>query len=119
MQKWLSIFPRKQIIVIDGDNFINKPWIELERVERFLELDHQLVEDNFYFNSTKGFFCGKQVITRPDSEWSCTRTKCLSKSKGRKKPPVSSELGTLLTEYFAPHNKMFFQLIQKSDFEWK
>ena len=33
MQKWLSIFPRQQIMVIDGDNFIQKPWAELEKLK--------------------------------------------------------------------------------------
>ena len=106
-------------MVIDGDNFIQKPWAELEKVEEFLDLSHELAEDNFYFNATKGFFCGHQVITQPESEWSCTRTKCLSKSKGREKPPVSLKLLNVLTYYFTPHNKIFFQQNGKYDFDWK
>jgi len=119
MQDWLEVFPRSQLLIIDGDSFIHEPWVELGRLERFLDLPHQLSEDNFFFNTTKGFYCGRQVITRPNSEWSCIRTKCLSKSKGRKKPPVSSDLLSKLSDYFIPHNKIFFKMIGKYDFQWK
>jgi len=54
-------------MVVDGDNFIQQPWAEQERVEKFLDLPHELSEDNFYFNTTKGFFCGRQVLTRAGS----------------------------------------------------
>ena len=41
--------------------------------------------------------------------------------KPRKKglPPVSLKLLNLLTDYFTPHNKIFFQQIGKYDFHWK
>ena len=40
MKSWLSIFPRQQIMVVDGDNFIQQPWAEQGRVEKFLDLPH-------------------------------------------------------------------------------
>ena len=87
------------------------PWTELVKLETFLGLEPQLGRDNFYFNTSKvtqhsitqhylallsiglprkcdptlllvqGFYCGRQEVPRPGSEWSCVRTKCLSASK--------------------------------------
>ena len=62
----------------------------------------------------------------------CRKT-CLSKSKGRPKPPVQEEtyrklyrsLGSefflslhFLFRFFASHNEIFFSLVQKLEFDW-
>ena len=117
MTRWLDIFPANQIHVVDGDTFIRSPWTELEQLEQFLGLESELREDNFYFNTSKGFYCGRQEVRRLDSEWSCFRSKCLSPSKGRPKPQVSPLLITQLTQFFIPHNQKFFKLIGKQ-FDW-
>ena len=38
---------------------IREPWTELGELERFLEIPPEITERNFFFNSTKGFYCGK------------------------------------------------------------
>ena len=117
MSRWLDTFPSHQIHVVDGDSFIRTPWSELGTIESFLGLRSELKETNFYFNSSKGFYCGRQEVVRKDSEWSCVRNKCLSASKGRPKPPVSPELVSKLTQFFVPHNNIFFNLTGKQ-FDW-
>ena len=86
MASWLRMFPRSQIHVVDGDQFIQEPWTKLSLLEIFLGLRQELTESNFYFNKSKGFFCGRQEFRRTGSEWSCVSHKCLSSSKGRPKP---------------------------------
>jgi len=103
--------------VVDGDQFISSPWIELGKLETFLGVEHQLSQDNFYFNKTKGFYCGKQEVLRDDTEWNCIRYKCLSPSKGRPKPIVAEDLLEKMTSYFVEHNEQFFSLIGKR-FDW-
>ena len=117
MRRWLEVFDREQIYVVDGDQFISKPWLELRNLETFLGVEHQLTEENFYFNRTKGFYCGKQEVPREDHEWNCIRYKCLSSSKGRPKPTVSDELLEKMTSYFLEFNQQFFSLIGKR-FDW-
>ena len=117
MSRWLEIFPANQIHVVDGDKFIKTPWEEIKSLETFLDLEPELTKDNFYFNSSKGFYCGRQEVKREDSEWGCARTKCLSPSKGRPKPPVAPSLVSTLTKFFIPHNEKFFSLIGKH-FDW-
>ena len=33
---------------------IQEPWVEMSNIEDFLELPHEVGQDNFYFNQTKG-----------------------------------------------------------------
>ena len=114
---WLEFFPREQIYVVDGDSFISSPWIELNNLEGFLGVKHELSQDNFYLNKTKGFYCGRQEVVRTNTEWRCVRYKCLSASKGRPKPRVEPDLLLKMRRYFEEPNKQFFKLIGKT-FDW-
>ena len=115
MKRWLRHFTIDQIHVVNGDSFIVQPWIELEKIERFLEIDSVITENNFFFNSTKGFYCGRDV--RIKGVWSCVKEKCLSKAKGRPKPPLKEGTVNQLTEYFRAHNSLFYKLVNQT-FSW-
>lgn len=108
-RQWYKLF-KGRILVIDANELVDTPWKSVEKVETFLELPHLVNESEFYFNSTRGFFCmnnGKGP----------GRPKCLNKSKGREHPPVSEKLRTKLKDFFFFYNKQFFQKIG-TDFGW-
>merc|ERR1719474_1417588 len=115
--RWMRYFPMEQIHIVDGDKFIKEPWTELEKMEEFLELPKEISENNFFFNATKGFFCGHERLTLPKSQWECSRKKCLNKSKGRPKPKVKDETYNLLKKFYAQHNQVFYSLVNQ-DFAW-
>ena len=115
MHKWLEYFPREQIHIVDGEKFIRAPWKELQVVEGFLNVTSVITENNFFFNDTKGFYCARDI--RSHGTWTCTKEKCLGRSKGRPKPPVSESTLKRLTEFFAPHNKLFYEMVGQV-FEW-
>ena len=115
MKRWLNHFPIDQIHIVNGDAFIKKPWQELEKVEDFLQIDPIINENNFFFNTTKGFYCGRDI--RIKGVWSCVKEKCLSKAKGRPKPPLKKGTVSQLTEFFKPHNNQFYELINQT-FSW-
>lgn len=56
-KQWLKFFPKEQILVLDGENFIIKPFEELQKIEIFLNLTPYIQEENFVFDNNKGFFC--------------------------------------------------------------
>ena len=85
-------------------------------MEQFLGLEPVIGEQHFFFNGTKGFYCAKDTRTT-GGVWECTKRKCLSKSKGRPKPPVMEETTRKLTAFFKEYNKMFYQLVGR-DFGW-
>jgi len=119
--RWMRYFPLSQIHVVDGDRFIKEPWVGLKQLEEFLEIPPEISEENFFFNATKGFYCGLQQMTVPTQSphvWTCTRRTCLSKSKGRPKPPVKPDTYEKLYRFFERHNQIFFSLINRFDFDW-
>lgn len=42
---------------MDGDRLVYDPYPEVQRVERFLGVRHEIKADNFAYNATKGFYC--------------------------------------------------------------
>jgi hypothetical protein len=57
---WFVVSSPRNPFIIDltqTDRLIHDPYPELQKVERFLSLDHLIRRDQFYFNATKGFYC--------------------------------------------------------------
>ena len=74
-----------------------------------------ITRDHFFFNGTKGFYCGKE--TRVTGVWECVKKKCLSKAKGRPKPPLRSDTVTRLRQFYLEHNRVFYAMVGR-DFGW-
>ncbi|TSK87450.1 Heparan sulfate glucosamine 3-O-sulfotransferase 1 [Bagarius yarrelli] len=108
VQRWLRVFPRDSFHIVDGDALIRNPLTEMKRVERFLRLEPQISEENFYFNRTKGFYCLKEQ----------GHERCLHESKGRPHPSVAPEILQKLCKYFREPNRKFFELVGRT-FDWK
>ncbi|XP_029998519.1 heparan sulfate (glucosamine) 3-O-sulfotransferase 1-like 2 [Sphaeramia orbicularis] len=107
LDRWLAVFPREQIHVVDGDALIRDPFPELRKAERFLDLPPRISPNNFYYNTTKGFYC----------LLSAGHDKCLDESKGRPHAPLSPQAFKKLCRYFRKPNKLFFEMVGRS-FSW-
>ncbi|XP_055339627.1 heparan sulfate glucosamine 3-O-sulfotransferase 1-like isoform X2 [Paramacrobiotus metropolitanus] len=107
---WLRVFPREQILIVDGDTLIANPIEELRRVEAFLRLPAEIRAEQFHYNTTKGFYCIRDTVN-PYAD------KCLSHTKGRKHPEVAPEVVDKLTHFFRPYNDMFYQMVGRN-FSW-
>ncbi|XP_041977562.1 heparan sulfate glucosamine 3-O-sulfotransferase 1 [Aricia agestis] len=107
LHRWLEVFPREQILVVNGDQLIEDPVPQLRRIENFLGLEHKIGRRNFYFNETKGFYCLRNDTT----------DKCLRETKGRKHPRVDPAVVTKLRKFFVQHNQRFYDLIGE-DLGW-
>ncbi|CAG4989114.1 unnamed protein product [Parnassius apollo] len=105
--RWLEVFPREQILVVNGDQLIEDPVPQLRRIEKFLGLEHKIGRKNFYFNETKGFYCLRNDTT----------DKCLRETKGRKHPRVDPAVVTKLRKFFIQHNQRFYDLVGE-DLGW-
>lgn len=107
MHRWLEVFPREQILIVNGDQLIEDPVPQLRRIENFLGLEPRIGRHNFYFNHTKGFYCLRNE----------TSEKCLKESKGRRHPRVSPMVVTKLRKFFNEHNQRFYELVGE-DLGW-
>lgn len=101
------MFPREQLLVVNGDQLIDDPLAQLQRIERHLGLEPRISARNFYFNETKGFFCLRNE----------TADRCLRDTKGRRHPRVSPRVIAQLRAYFDEHNQKFYALIGE-DLAW-
>ncbi|KAM9744590.1 heparan sulfate glucosamine 3-O-sulfotransferase 1-like, partial [Menidia menidia] len=99
--------PPGGIHVVDGDALIRDPFPELRKAERFLDLPPRINPGNFYFNTTKGFYC---LLSKGHD-------KCLDESKGRPHAPISAQALDKLCRYFRKPNKLFFEMVGRS-FSW-
>lgn len=107
MHRWLEVFSRDQILIVNGDQLIEDPVPQLRRIENFLGLEPRIGRHNFYFNHTKGFYCLRNE----------TSEKCLKESKGRRHPRVSPVVVTKLRRFFNEHNQRFYELVGE-DLGW-
>lgn len=107
MLQWLEIFPRDQILIVNGDRLIEDPVSEVIRIEKFLGLEPKITPDNFYFNQTKGFYCMKTNGSE----------RCLHESKGRKHPRVDPIVVSKLRKFFNDHNQKLYDIIGE-DMGW-
>lgn len=51
LHRWLEVFPREQILVVNGDQLIEDPVPQLRRIEKFLGLEHKIGEHEIKFNT--------------------------------------------------------------------
>ncbi|XP_050304848.1 heparan sulfate glucosamine 3-O-sulfotransferase 1 [Anthonomus grandis grandis] len=107
LHRWLEVFPREQLLVVNGDMLIEDPVPQLQKIERFLGLEPKIGSHNFYFNETKGFFCLRNE----------TSDRCLRETKGRRHPRVDPHVVSKLRSYFGEHNQKFYDLIGE-DLGW-
>jgi len=112
MREWLKHFSIKNFFVLDGESFIRRPWFELARLEKFLNVSQYIQKEHFHFDTKKNFFC---MNTTDDT---AQFNGCLGKNKGRKAHVyLSNYTKTHLSNYFQSWNKLFFELIG-NEFNW-
>ncbi|CAH1773190.1 unnamed protein product [Owenia fusiformis] len=109
--KWLMLFPRENIHLVDADMFIKKPWIELEKIEKFLKIEQFFTEKRFQPNPDKPKFHCLLL------EYRKTGLHCMGHTKGRFHPTISDETLQRLRKHLKPYNEQFFTLTGQR-FSW-
>lgn len=117
MIKWFEYFNLTNIFVINGENFIKSPWIELKKVEKFLNIKNFIAKNHFHFVKNKNFYCLNEFKSM-NNTINKSDYGCLGKNKGRKNhvylsPYVKNELKF----FFKSWNQLFFNLIGQK-FNW-
>lgn len=107
-RRWLNYFPLSSIHLVDGDRFVEDPLSELRKVETFLGLEHKIDSRQLYYNRTKGFYCYRHPRDG---------AKCLGETKGRQHVNISQDVREKLEAFFAPFNRLFFDLTNRT-FDW-
>ena len=110
LKRWLKYFPLNQILVLNGDELKQNPYVVMNKIEKFLHIEQFFRPDYFTFDSIKRFYCLSSKVTGNE-------TKCLSSSKGRKHiGTVNSVLEKKLKTFFKPYNQELFKIIKQKKF---
>ena len=108
-KNWMKFFELKQFLILDGENFIQDPFIEIKKMEKFLNLRPFIQREHFVFDHKKGFYCINKDSNQKTQE-------CMDSSKGREHPFVSQTAIQKLNNYYKPFNVDFFKLINQKPF---
>ncbi|CAH1776478.1 unnamed protein product [Owenia fusiformis] len=110
MVLWLQMFPRPNLLFIDGDSFAKTPWIEMEKIEKFIGVKRFFTKEKFTVNpNNPDFFC-IQTLKHP-------YPLCMGSSKGRRHPTIDADLVNSLKDFFRSYNKQLSVLLNQT-FLW-
>lgn len=108
LKRWLNFFPKEQFLILDQELIVGYTFLELQRMEQFLNITEYFRPDMFEFDSVIPGTC----INVP-------RKLCPGRgSRGTlSKPRPSNETLRKMRDYFRPFNQEFSQLTGRS-FHW-
>ena len=107
LQQWIQTYGLDKIYILDGDNFIKNPAVELKNVEKFLGITPYFSEEHFEYNPIKKFYCIK--IQGYNT--------CMNSDKGRPHQVMSNATRKRLQNYFRPFNEKLFRTTGRN-FSW-
>ncbi|KAL4230058.1 Sulfotransferase [Mactra antiquata] len=112
LERYMKVFNKDQILVIESNELKYTPVEVLKRVEQFLGIKSFFSNEYFVFNTLKGFYC----IRKP---YACTKTMhCYSSTRGHSKQMhVDKKDLESLKEYFRPRTERFFKILGRR-FDW-
>lgn len=103
LNKWMELFPSKQLLIVDGEKFRLDPVTIMNSVQLFLDLEPKVdYKDLLRFSPGKGFYCAKTTENK---------TKCLGTSKGRKYDPMREQERLWLSDHFKASNEALRKLL--------
>ena len=118
LRRWFELFPKEDILIVDGDLLISKPWLVMGKVQSFLQISQFLKEENFFINPETGFYCINATIRRDKT--------CMGGSKGRTRilnkdekvtSTISENSKTILQNFYHSFNVDLLNLTEQS-FDW-
>ena len=127
IQRWFRVFNNSNLMIIDGEDFLQNPGPIIEQIQEFLNLPKLILKEDFVKNPKTGFFCYRKFteqfmnesLIQSEEEFVKSLT-CLNHSKGRTrmglKRPSNSSIERL-QKFYELHNKAFYELINKT-YSW-
>ena len=107
-KRWLEYFPKEQILILNGENFIINPYEEIKKVEKFINVKPYYKKNYFVLDESKSFYCFKQELKKS--------MYYLGSDKGRLHPFVRNEVLLKLKNVFKPYDEELFKLINQNQF---
>ncbi|CAH1799613.1 unnamed protein product [Owenia fusiformis] len=102
---WYRMVGDKNILVLEHEEFVNTPWIAMQRVEKHLGLNPFFNENSFLLRKAGKYYCYK---TKGPQMEECSHN---PNSKGRIHVDITEKERTILRDYFRPFNERLFKFL--------
>ena len=121
LKKWLSVFKKHEITIIDAKTLIEEPWEIIIDLQKFLSLpgskneEFLVTKKNFYYNYTSGLYCLKGVSTGGTSKriiYKCPNEKMIAAKKLRGKIGLSWFEYVKLSYFYQPFQEKYQDLLK-------
>ncbi|XP_077976289.1 heparan sulfate glucosamine 3-O-sulfotransferase 6-like [Styela clava] len=122
LPRWTELFNSSRLMVISGEDILNNPGVQMERIQDFLGIPKLLREGDFVKNPSNGFFCVRPwwknynftAETNSVAGWE-ENLSCLSKTKGRTRHKDGGMDANIkhvarLKALFEPFNEELYQM---------
>jgi hypothetical protein len=109
IKQLLEYFPIKNLIVLNGHEFIKNPISQIDRLQKFLGIKKLIKKEHFKYDEKKGFQCMRIPID--SNEFTC-----LGDDKGRRNPIIDAHLVNELKRFYEPFNKELFEFLNVEPF---
>ena len=95
IERWFRFFGKNQTCFVDGDMFVQDPYMVIHELEGCLGLREHFKSGHFVYESKRGFYCFKSFVNQAKSH-------CMNSTKGRKHPDIPPKVLARLKEYYRP-----------------
>ena len=109
LSNWIHYFSPSQMCIVDGDNFVKRPYEEVHSLESCLGLRRFFTTQNFVYVPQRGFYCFR--------ESSHSALQCENQSKGRAHPPLPKQVVVDLEKAYQPYNEQL-QKMTNRNYSW-
>ncbi|CAG5109557.1 Oidioi.mRNA.OKI2018_I69.chr2.g4077.t1.cds [Oikopleura dioica] len=112
-QRWMEVFPKEQMLVLDGSKYLTEPWIPLKAIQQYIGVQEYITKDNFMVNPG-----GLPCFIEPGK--SKEQVDCLGSGKGRTLDKRFHKEVTLgLHKLFQPFDDYFAKkVLGRPSFGW-
>ncbi|XP_065063486.1 bifunctional heparan sulfate N-deacetylase/N-sulfotransferase 3-like isoform X2 [Rhopilema esculentum] len=104
LEKWLSVYPPEQILILDSEVITKDPATALTTVQKFLRIKPFDFKAHIIFDREKGFFCPLR---------NKVEKRCLGPGKGRNYPRMDLNSERYLREFYRLPNLRFALLLKR------
>ncbi|CAH1799612.1 unnamed protein product [Owenia fusiformis] len=109
---WYKTFGGKNILVLEHEEFVNTPWIAMQRVEQHLGLNPFFNESSFLLQNSGKYYCYK---SKGPQMKECTHN---PDNKGRTHFNITEDDRSFLREFVRPYNERLFKFLNRR-YNWE
>jgi len=119
-QSWLKYFDEDQLLVVNGNNFLKKPWVPMKHIQEFLGIEPQITRESFVVPTDEnGNESGIPCFIEPGE----TTGDCIGKGSSEKGRSLdknfSPDVAQAMHDLFKPFDDYYVhRILKRKTFDW-